>query len=171
MATAPEAAVPADVAEVPEKKKRALPLWLTITLASVLICTAAGGGFLLMHSKAANKTQSKAVHHPSGPPHYLPLKPFVVNFQGSQQARYLQVALQVMSRDPKTLTLIQQNDPVVRNNLLLLLGSQQATVLATEAGKQQLRAAVLAAIRKIVANAGGHPNRVAAIYFTSFVMQ
>jgi flagellar FliL protein len=171
MATAPEAAVPADVAEVPEKKKRALPLWLTITLAAVLICAAAGGGFLLMHSKATGKTQAKAIHHPSGPPHYLPLKPFVVNFQGSQQARYLQVALQVMSRDPKTLTLIEQNDPVVRNNLLLLLGSQQATVLATEAGKQQLRAAVLTAIRKIVADAGGHPNRVAAIYFTSFVMQ
>ncbi len=171
MATAPEAAVPADAAEAPEKKKRVMPLWLTITLASVLICAAAGGGFLLMHSKATSKTQAKAVHHPSGPPHYLPLKPFVVNFQGSQQARYLQVALQVMSRDPKTLTLIQQNDPVVRNNLLLLLGSQQATVLATEAGKQQLRAAVLAAIRKIVADAGGHPSHVAAIYFTSFVMQ
>ena len=171
MATAPEAAVPADVAEVPEKKKRALPLWLTITLAAVLICAAAGGGFLLMHSKASGKSPAKAVHHPSGPPHYLPLKPFVVNFQGSQQARYLQVALQVMSRDPKTLTLIEQNDPVVRNNLLLLLGSQQATVLATEAGKQQLRAAVLTAIRKIVADAGGHPSRVAAIYFTSFVMQ
>jgi len=171
MATAPEVAVPADVAEVPEKKKRALPLWLTITLAGVLICAAAGGGFLLMHSKATGKTQAKAVHHPSGPPHYLPLKPFVVNFQGSQQARYLQVALQVMSRDPKTLTLIEQNDPVVRNNLLLLLGSQQATVLATEAGKQQLRAAVLTAIRKIVADAGGHPSHVAAIYFTSFVMQ
>ncbi len=171
MATAPEAAVPADVTEVPEKKKRALPLWLTITLAAVLICAAAGGGFLLMHSKASGKSPAKAVHHPSGPPHYLPLKPFVVNFQGSQQARYLQVALQVMSRDPKTLTLIEQNDPVVRNNLLLLLGSQQATVLATEAGKQQLRAAVLTAIRKIVADAGGHPSRVAAIYFTSFVMQ
>ena len=171
MATAPEAAVPADAAEVPEKKKRGLPLWLTITLAGVLICAAAGGGFLLMHAKATGKTQAKAVHPPSGPPHYLPLKPFVVNFQGSQQARYLQVALQVMSRDPKTLTLIEQNDPVVRNNLLLLLGSQQATVLATEVGKQQLRAAVLAAIRKIVAGAGGDPNNVAAIYFTSFVMQ
>ncbi|MGC8518422.1 MAG: flagellar basal body-associated FliL family protein [Steroidobacteraceae bacterium] len=171
MATAPEAAVPADVAEAPEKKKRILPLWLTISLAGVLICVAAGGGFWLMHSRAAGKAKSPPVHHPSGPPHYLPLKPFVVNFQGAQGARYLQVALQVMSRDPKTLTLIQQNDPVVRNNLLLLLGSQQAAVLATEAGKEQLRASVLAAIRKIVADAGGHPSRVAAIYFTSFVMQ
>ena len=171
MATASEATVPAEVAEVPEEKKRILPLWLTITLAAVLICIAAGGGFWLMHSRAAGKAKSPAAHHPSGPPHYLPLKPFVVNFQGAQGARYLQVALQIMSRDPKTLTLIQQNDPVVRNNLLLLLGSQQATVLATEAGKEQLRADVLAAIRKIVADAGGHPKRVAAIYFTSFVMQ
>ena len=171
MATAPEATVPTDVPASPEKKKRVLPLWLTITLAAVLICIAAGGGFWLMHSRAAGKAKSSVVHHPSGPPHYLPLKPFVVNFQGSQGARYLQVALQVMSRDPKTLTLIQQNNPVVRNNLLLLLGSQQASLLATEAGKEQPRANVLAAIRKIVADAGGHPHRVAAIYFTSFVMQ
>ena len=170
MATAPEATVPGDAA-APEKKKRAMPLWLTITLAAVLIGAAAGGGFYLMHSKTAGSAHAKVAKRPSGPPHFLPLKPFVVNFQGSQQARYLQVALQVMSRDPKTLTLIQQNDPVVRNNLLLLLGSQQAATLTTEAGKQQLRAAVLAAIRKVVADAGGHPKRVAAIYFTSFVMQ
>ena len=170
MATAPEVAA-AETAAAPEKKKRTLPLWLTITLAVVLIGAAAGGGFLLMHGKSAPGAHGKVVKRPSGPPHFLALKPFVVNFQAGQQVRYLQVALQVMSHDPKTLKLVQQNNPIVRNNLLLLLGNQQASTLATETGKQQLRAAVLAAIRKVVANAGGHPKRVAAIYFTSFVMQ
>ncbi len=170
MATTPEAAT-ADAAAAPETKKRGLPLWLTITLATVLIGGAAAGGFLLMHPGASSGAHGKAVKRPSGPPHFLALKPFVVNFQAGQQVRYLQVALQVMSRDPKTLRLIQQNDPVVRNDLLLLLGSQHAKALATETGKQALRAAVLAAIRKVVAGAGGHPRRVAAIYFTSFVMQ
>lgn len=169
MATATETA-PADAAS-PEKKKRGMPLWLTIALATTLIGGGAGGAYLLMHSAASAGAHGKAAKHPSGPPHYLALKPFVVNFAANQQVRYLQVAMQVMSRDPKTLKLIQQNTPLVRNNLLLLLGSQKYTVLNTETGKQQLRAAVLAAVRKVVANAGGKASRVAAIYFTSFVMQ
>ena len=170
MATAPEAAA-ADAAAAPAKKRRAMPLWVTIALAVVVIGAAAAGAFVLMHGKATPATHGTVAKRPSGPPHFLALKPFVVNFQAGQQVRYLQVDMQVMSHDPKTLKLIDQNDPIVRNNLLLLLGNQQAATLASEAGKQQLRAAVLAAIRKVVANAGGHPNRVAAIYFTSFVMQ
>ncbi len=165
MATSPEAAA-AEVAAAPAKKK--LPLWLLIAVA-VLVLGGGVGGFLWWHAKSA--AHPKVVKAPSGPPHYLALKPFVVNFQGSQQARFLQVAMQVMSRDPKTLKLIEQNDPMVRNNLLLLLGNQQYTTLDTEAGKEQLRSAVLAAIRKVVATAGGQPDRVAAVYFTSFVMQ
>ncbi len=170
MPTTPEAAA-ANAAAAPAKKKRAMPLWLTIALAVVLVGAAAAGGFVLMHGKGAPAAHGEVAKRPSGPPHFLALKPFVVNFQAGQQVRYLQVAMQVMSHDPKTLKLIDQNDPIVRNNLLLLLGNQQAATLASEAGKQQLRAAALEAIRKVVANAGGHPNRVAAIYFTSFVMQ
>lgn len=169
MATAPDAAT-ADAA-APAKKKRAMPLWLTLTLAAVLLGAAAGGGLMLMHAKGSAAAHGKAVKRPLGPAHYLALKPFVVNFQAGQSVRYLQVSMQVMSRDPKTLKLIQANDPVVRNNLLLLLGDQKAATLATEAGKEHLRAAVLAAIRKVVDEAGGHPKHVAAIYFTSFVMQ
>ena len=168
MATAPEAAA-ADAGAAPAKKKRALPLWLVIALAVVLVGGGATAGFLLMHAKSAGAHAKKV--KPAGPPQYLALKPFVVNFQGSQEARFLQVAIQVMSRDPKALTLVQDNDPVVRNNLLMLLGSQQYTTLNTEAGKEQLRAAVLAAIRKVVADAGGKPGEIEAVYFTSFVMQ
>lgn len=95
----------------------------------------------------------------------------MVNFQADQLVRFLQVTVEVMSRDQKTLDLLKNNDPVVRNDLLMLFGNQQYTVLATPAGKEQLRASALAAIRKDVAQAGGDPKRVEAVYFTSFVMQ
>ena len=151
---------------VAPQKKRALPLWLIITIA-VAVLGAGAGGFLLLHGRATAGAHAA----PSGPPHYLALKPFVVNFQSGQAVRYLQVSLQVMSRDPATLTLLKQNDPVVRNDLLLLLSNQRYATLDTEAGKQRLRAAVLADVRKVVGAAGGHPSHVEAIYFTSFVMQ
>jgi len=76
-----------------------------------------------------------------------------------------------MSRDPKTLELLKDNDPVVRNDLLILLANQKYSVLASPAGKQQLRADALAVIRKDLAQAGGDPSSVEAVYFTSFVMQ
>ncbi len=97
--------------------------------------------------------------------------PFVVNFNGEQSARFLQVAVQVMTRDPATLELLKANDPVVRNDLLLLLGNQKVDVVSTREGKEHLRADALAAVRNIVAGAGGHPDHVEAVYFTSFVMQ
>ena len=85
--------------------------------------------------------------------------------------RFLQVTVEVMSRDQKTLELLKNNDPVVRNDLLILLGNQKYTELATPAGKEQLRAEALAAIRKDLVQAGGDPKLVEAVYFTSFVMQ
>jgi flagellar FliL protein len=165
MATAPAA----ETAPAPQKK-RLPPLWLLIVMATVVLGAGVGGAMALhlFGSGAARHGSSKA---PSGPPIYLPLKPFVVNFQAGQLVRFLQVTVEVASRDRKTIELLKQNDPMVRNSLLLLLGSQRASTLETEAGKQKLRAEVLAAIRKVAAQNGGRPARIEAVYFTSFVMQ
>ncbi len=94
-----------------------------------------------------------------------------MNFEADQTVRFLQVTVQVMSRDPATLELLKANDPVVRNDLLLLFANQKYTVISTSAGKEQLRAQSLDAVRKAIAGAGGRPESVEAIYFTSFVMQ
>jgi len=76
-----------------------------------------------------------------------------------------------MSRDPATIEVLKANDPVVRNDLLLLFGGQKYSVVSTREGKEGLRQQTLAAVRKIVAGAGGKPEKVEAVYFTSFVMQ
>ena len=157
-------------AETAPQEKRRLPLWLILVIATVVLGAGIGGAAAL-HLFGSGAAGGGKARVPSGPPIYLPLKPFVVNFQAGQPVHFLQVTVQVMSRDPKTIALLKQNDPMVRNSLLLLLGSQQATALATETGKQRLRAEVLAAIRKVAAQNGGRPARIEAVYFTSFVMQ
>ena len=167
MATAP-AETPTEAAA--PRKTRRFPLWLMMIIGIVVLGVAAGGA-LALHRPAHPGTAHARAKRPSGPPLYLPLKPFVVNFQAGQMVRYLQVSIQVMSRDPKTIQLLKQNDPMIRNDLLLLLGGQQYTTLDTEAGKQKLRAEVLAAIRRVASENGGVPGRVEAVYFTSFVMQ
>jgi len=151
--------------------KRRFP-WLIIGIAVALLVLGLGATLVLRHSFGASSHARTAEKKPSGPPLYLPLDPpFVVNFQADQIVRFLQVSVEVMSRDPNTLELLKDNDPVVRNDLLILLANQKYAVLATPAGKQQLRSDALAAIRKDLAQAGGDPSTVEAVYFTSFVMQ
>lgn len=151
--------------------KRRVP-WLFIIIGAVLLIGGVGAAFVLTRSSPASHAKAAAPKKPVGPPLYLALDPpFVVNFQADQLVRFLQVSVEVMSRDPKTLEVLKDNDPVVRNDLLILLANQKYSALATSAGKEQLRVDALAAIRKDLAQSGGDPKLLEAVYFTSFVMQ
>jgi flagellar FliL protein len=161
-------------AEAAAAGTKRLPLRLIIIIVAVALAVGLGATLFLTHafSRRSAKSHAAAVHMPSGPPLYLALDPpFVVNFQADQLVRFLQVSVEVMSRDQKTLDLLKANDPVLRNDLLILLGNQKYSVVSTPAGKEQLRTEALAAIRKDLAQAGGDPNKLEAVYFTSFVMQ
>ena len=159
-------------AEAPAAGKRRIP-WLIIGIGAAVLVVGLGAALFLMRGhSAASHSKAAAEHNPLSPPLYLALDPpFVVNFQADQLVRFLQVSIQVMSRDEKTLDLLKANDPVLRNDLLILLANQKYAAIATPAGKEQLRADALAAIRKDLVQAGGDPKLVEAVYFTSFVMQ
>jgi flagellar protein FliL len=144
-------------------------------LAVLAFLALAGGGatafFLVGHDNPGKKAAAKA-KEPLAPPLYVALDPpFVVNFEGEQLVRFLQVTVQVMTRDPPTVDLLKANDPVVRNDLLLLFANQKYEQVAARAGKEKLRSDALAAIRHVVGNAGGKPEHIEQVYFTSFVMQ
>jgi flagellar basal body-associated protein FliL len=61
--------------------------------------------------------------------------PFVVNFDAKGVMRFLQVSMQVMTRDHETSELIKLHDPKIRNNMLLLLGSQTYDTISTMEGE------------------------------------
>jgi flagellar protein FliL len=168
----------ADKAGKPAGKGRG-KLFLIIIVSTAVVLIGAGVGAAMWltsgakhgSAKAEVKAEEKATP-PAGPPLYLPLDPpFVVNFDADQAVRFLQIAVQVMTRDPATLELLKNNDPVVRNDLLLLFGNQKYAQLATREGKEALRNQALDDLRKVIAQAGGHAERLEAVYFTSFVMQ
>ena len=164
-------AVPPAGAAASTAGKRRIP-WLIIIIGAVLVVGGIGAALVLTHSSKPAHSKAASAAKPSGPPLYLALDPpFVVNFQADQLVRFLQVSIEVMSRDPKTVDLVKNNDPLVRNDLLILLANQKYSAISTPAGKEQLRTDSLAVIRKDVAQAGGDPKLVEAVYFTSFVMQ
>jgi len=169
---APAAAAASAAAPAAAKAARKKP-WLLIGIAGavLLICGGTGAWLMLAHN-APKKTAAAAPPPPSGQPLYFPLDPpFVANFEGDQQVRFLQVTAQIMTHDPKTVEALKAADPIIRNDLLLLFSNQKAAELASNAGKEKLRAAALEAVRKVLAANDGKPEKVDAVLFTTFVMQ
>jgi flagellar FliL protein len=96
--------------------------------------------------------------------------PFVVSFDQPDGARYLQLQLQAMARDQGTIAAIKQHAPAIRNAFLFLLSGYELEALASQAGKEELRLAMLGSANEILKK-----NRVAPpmedLYFTSLVVQ
>lgn len=169
MSTAPAAPAPAEGEAEPKKGKG--KLFLIIGLV-VLLLGGGGGGFWFWKSRQAAHEPEVAKPVPPAPLQFHPLDPaFVVNFQAGASARFLQLEVRIGSRELETIEMLKGNDPVIRNDLLLMYGSQNYDQLATREGKEKLRTDTLAAIRKIIKAEGGKPESVEAVFFTSFVMQ
>ena len=117
----------------------------------------------------------KTVEEPKGPPLYLPLDPpLVASLEDKGAIRFLQVTVEIMSRDEHVITDLKNHMPVIRNNLLMLLGGQTIPSLTNRDEKEKLRQSSLAEVQKIMeANKGAeeHPGKVEDLYFTSFVVQ
>lgn len=115
--------------------------------------------------KKGSKKKAKSV------PNYYAFDPaFIVNFVENNQIRYLQITMEIMTRDETVIEDIKTHMPVIRNNLVLVFSNQTYDTLSTAAGKQKMRDEALAEIQQILKNETGKAG-VEAVYFTSFVMQ
>jgi flagellar FliL protein len=77
-----------------------------------------------------------------------------------------------MARDPKAIAAVQANTPLLRNNLLLLIGSRDMKQLLTREGKEQLRALALSEVRAAIKKVDpGSESEIEEVYFSGFVIQ
>src|SRR4051794_21969905 len=165
--------------EPPAKGKSTL---FVIVAAALVAASIAGGVVYFMtgnkdaHAEAVTEEKATEAGKDSDkhklPAIYVKLDPpFVANFEAKGLVRFLQVSVEIMTRDPATAELVKQHDPMIRNDLLMLFGSQTYEGVSTHEGKDQLRASALAAVQKIIEAEGGKSKKVEQLYFTSFVMQ
>jgi flagellar FliL protein len=109
---------------------------------------------------------------PKGPAIYVTLEPpFVVNFAAGKPAKFLQISMEIMTRDQGTAQILKDNNPLLRNDLLALFGGQDYDAVASTDGREMLRTKALDATRAVVKKEGGKGIEVEAVYFTSLVMQ
>jgi len=157
-------------AGAPAKKKSKLPL----IIVGVLVLAAGGGAaFEFMKPKpvATDKPAAETATSKAAAIYYKFDPAFVVNFGSDGNTRYLQITLEAMSREQSVIDEIKNNEPAIRNDLVLLYSAQQPEALLAPEGKEKLRAATLDAVRKTIAAEGAKPEAVEAVYFTSFVIQ
>lgn len=198
-AAAPEAAAKDKDKQDSAPAKGGSKKLLIIIAAAVLVLGGGGAGaFFFMHKSAADeevsadsgegehadakdakkekgkgkKDKKGKAAEPKLPAIYVEFNPpFVVNFDAKGVMRFLQVSIQVMTRDHETSEMVKLHEPKIRNNMLLLLGSQTMDTISTTEAKEELRKKALETIAKIVDEEGGEGKKVEDLYFTSFVMQ
>lgn len=115
--------------------------------------------------------EEETEEEPLAPAVYTALDPpFVVSFDQEDGARYLQLTLQAMARNEETIAAVKQHAPAIRNSVLFMLSGYELEVLATQAGKEELRHKLLGATNEILTKNGVEPG-VEELYFTSLVIQ
>lgn len=95
---------------------------------------------------------------------------FVVNFQGKTRLKFLMIEMVVATYDEKVLAVLDDHDPELRNNLLMLLAEQDSEFLKTVDGKQALRDAAVERIDELVAR-HYRSEQIADVFITRLVMQ
>lgn len=148
--------------------KRRSPLLLT-TLVALIAAGAAGGGAWYFARQHAPGTEA-----PTTPPPalYVALDPaFVVNLPASLDGpRYLQVEVQLMTRDPLALEKIRANLPAIRARLLMFFAQTDPELVSDRAGMETLQNDALREVQDLLKTETGS-NSAEALLFTSFVTQ
>lgn len=162
-----------------DKKDSGGSLKLIIIILVVLLLVVIGAGvalFMMSGDKAPPVTGengepvAEKVTTPKVPI-YVPLHPaFLANFEDQSSATYLQVDVQIMTYDEAVETAVKTHMPKIRNDLLLLFGSQKYDELNTVKGKRELSKKAIETVSKVLKDAG-EPDTIEAFLFTSFVMQ
>lgn len=97
--------------------------------------------------------------------------PLLINFIDERgKGRFLQISLELLTREQSVVEAIKTHTPVIRNNLILLYGDITYGDVSTREGKAKMLAMALEEINKILEEQTGAPG-VEAVYFTNLVVQ
>ncbi|MDH3747780.1 MAG: flagellar basal body-associated FliL family protein [Gammaproteobacteria bacterium] len=108
----------------------------------------------------------------SSPPIYQTLHPpLVVNFKDEAgDSHFMQITMEVMSREQSVVNALRDNVAVVRNALILLYSGSVYEEVTTREGKEKMLEEGLEEIERVMVETTGEGG-VEALYFTALVIQ
>jgi flagellar FliL protein len=189
--------------DVNQPKSSKVTMILLIVLIVLVLVMGGVGAWLYLSAddsgesgSAENKSEKKE-ETALVPLNYLTMVPeFVVNFGPGSKVRYLQVDLQISTRDEAALKTVSTYRPVLRNDILVVLSGVNFDDLKDRNGKERLQKKLLNTINKVIVSAGQTVSKdeesaeatnevstentaqdgtikgpIENVYFTSFIMQ
>jgi flagellar FliL protein len=164
---APSAPAPA---QAPARKRPPMKLIVIVGTALLLVAGAAGALVYLNRTPATADAAKSKKDEARKLPNFVDLDQFTVNLAEKEQDRYMQIkfSLEVASHDAEAT--IKEMMPALRSEILLVLGSRQASDLAGRAGKEALAKDIVDAANKSLDHTGAE-HSVSAVRITQLIIQ
>ncbi|WP_169530705.1 MULTISPECIES: flagellar basal body-associated FliL family protein [Spongiibacter] len=139
----------------------------------LLLATAGGTWFFLKGSEpAADAAESKAAAEVLPKPQIMSLDPsFVVNLLNERGTRFLQVDIEVMSREDGVISQVDDYQVMIRHELIMMFSSLTKDQINSIEGRQLIQQRVVDTINAVLEKETGKKGGVEEVYFTKFVMQ
>ena len=138
-----------EVVEVPAPKTKKKGMLLSILLGVALL--GAGGGVWFALGGGADTPQGvETPEKPAGPPVFFALETFTVNLQPAGSEHFLQTEITLRVQSQSIVDKIRLHMPEVRNRILFLLSSKNASELVTSSGKENLAEELRIEISRLV---------------------
>lgn len=149
---------------------------LRLMLIALVVLTVGGGSayWFLLRSPATSPDeleQVAEVEESSESIEYLEIDPpFIVNFPDRGRQRFVQATIALMTRDPAMPFALEQNMPIIRHKLTMILSAQSLAVLQSPDGIESIRLQAAQELRELLDQEVGK-DAIEEVLFTSFVMQ
>jgi flagellar protein FliL len=163
---------------------------LIILIVILLLLLAGGGGaayYFLWHGKSAEdageseasaetptETAAQSEEGTAAPPEFAPLvyhklEGLTVNLSPGP-VRFLRVTLTITTPNQAVITAVDKHMPMLRNDILTLLASQEYAALNTPEGKDTLRESLRQTLVRLLARTS-EPSDIRDVLFNELVMQ
>ncbi len=153
---------------------------LIIIIAVVLLLVGGGAGYYFMASgDSESEASEELVEEPESDEeteaaneefYYDMSQSLIVNFPKGAEASLIQVTVSLLVRGGETVEAVKKHEPMIRNNLLMIISAKGPANLKTREGKEALREAMLEEVGKVMERMT-RKNKVKDVFFTTFVMQ
>jgi len=158
-----------------EKKKSPKKLIIIIVAVAILLAMSGGAAYFFMKGDSAKGEKVEHVDKdgsavPAENFYFDMSKPIVVDFPKGSTAKHGRITVSMLVEGTETIDVLTKNEPMIRNNLLMLMSAQESSALNTREGKDMLRQLMLDAVTAVLVKMAGK-GKVNEIFFTSFVMQ
>lgn len=160
-----------NAAAAPKRGNKKLVL---IGVVATLVLAGGGAAAVMLMSGDKEGADAKKADIKKTPPVFVDLDQFTVNLRADAKdedaGRFIQVKLVAEVKDAASGEVLKNMMPAVRSEILLLLGSKQASELATREGKEKLAQEIIGAANKPLERSTA-PKSVEHVNFTHLIVQ